>query len=111
MYQVHQTDVFSKWLSKLKDRKAVAKLLIRIESLKQGNPGDSKSLGSGIYELRIHFGPGYRVYYTRRSGLLVILLCAGDKSSQSKDVLKARRILKELEESKLNDQNIRIRSK
>lgn len=64
MYQVQQTDVFSKWLSKLRDRKAIARILARIESLRQGNTGDSKSLGSGLHELRIHFGPGYRVYFT-----------------------------------------------
>jgi putative addiction module killer protein len=96
MYQVQQTDIFAKWLFKLKDRKATAKMLVRIESLRQGNVGDSKSLGSGLHELRIHFGPGYRIYYTRRAGLLILLLCGGDKSSQSKDVAHARRILTEL---------------
>ena len=83
MYQVQQTDVFAKWFLKLRDRKAIAKLLVRVESLKQGNPGDSKSLGSGLHELRVNFGPGYRVYFTRKSGLLIILLCGGNKSSQS----------------------------
>ena len=96
MYQVHQTDIFAAWLSKLKDRRAIAKILVRIESLRQGNSGDSKSLGSGLHELRIHFGPGYRIYYTRKSGLVVLLLCGGDKSSQSKDIAHARRILTEL---------------
>lgn len=96
MYQVQQTDVFSKWLSKLRDRKAIARILARIESLRQGNTGDSKSLGSGLHELRIHFGPGYRVYFTRKAGLVVLLLCGGDKSSQSKDIARARDILSEL---------------
>lgn len=96
MYQVQQTDIFAKWLLKLKDRKAIAKILVRIESLRQGNTGDSKSLGSGLHELRIHFGPGYRIYYTRKSGLVVLLLCGGDKSSQSKDIARARSILSEL---------------
>lgn len=96
MYQVQQTDVFSKWLSKLRDRKAIARILVRIESLRQGNTGDSKSLGSGLHELRIHFGPGYRVYFTRKAGLVVLLLCGGDKSSQSKDIARARDILSEL---------------
>ena len=96
MYQVHQTDSFAKWLSKLKDRRAIAKILVRIESLRQGNTGDSKSLGSGLHELRLHYGPGFRVYYTRRSGLIVLLLCGGDKSSQSKDIAHARRIMNEL---------------
>jgi putative addiction module killer protein len=96
MYQVQQTDVFSKWLSKLSDRKAIARILARIESLRQGNSGDSKSLGSGLHELRIHFGPGYRVYFTRKPGLVVLLLCGGDKSSQSKDIARARNILSEI---------------
>jgi len=96
MYQVQQTDIFAKWLSKLKDRKAIAKILVRIESLRQGNTGDSKSLSSSLHELRIHFGPGYRIYYTRKPGLVILLLCGGDKSSQSKDIANARRILTEL---------------
>lgn len=101
MYQIHQTDIFAKWLAKLKDRKATAKILVRIESLRQGNTGDSKPLGSGLHELRIHFGPGYRIYYTRKSGLLILLLCGGDKSSQSKDIFHARRILSELRAERL----------
>jgi putative addiction module killer protein len=96
VYQVQQTDVFSKWLSKLKDRRALAKLLVRLESLRQGNFGDTKSLGSGLHELRIHFGPGYRVYFTRKSGVLILLLCGGDKSSQGKDIARARQLLNEL---------------
>jgi len=93
MYQIQQTDTFSKWLSRLKDRKATARILARIESVRQGNSGDSKSLGSGLHELRVHFGPGYRIYFTRKSGLVVLLLCGGDKSSQSKDIARARKIL------------------
>jgi putative addiction module killer protein len=96
MYQVQQTDNFSKWLSKLKDGRAIAKILVRIESLRQENTGDSKSLGSGLHELRIHFAPGFRVYYTRKSGLVVLLLCGVDKSSQSKDIAHARKIMAEL---------------
>lgn len=96
MYQVQQTDVFARWLSRLKDRKATARILARIESVRQGNSGDSKSLGSGLHELRIHFGPGYRIYFTRKSGLVVLLLCGGDKSSQSKDIARARKILSDL---------------
>ncbi|MCP5131328.1 MAG: type II toxin-antitoxin system RelE/ParE family toxin [Pseudomonadales bacterium] len=96
MYQVQQTDIFAKWLSKLKDRKAMAKLLVRVESLRQGNTGDSKTLGTGLHEIRIHYGPGYRIYYTRKSGLVILLVCGGDKSSQSKDIANARRIMAEL---------------
>lgn len=96
MYQIQQTDIFSKWLSRLKDRKATARILARIESVRQGNSGDSKSLGSGLHELRVHFGPGYRIYFTRKSGLVVLLLCGGNKSSQSKDIARARKILSDL---------------
>ncbi|NND83025.1 MAG: type II toxin-antitoxin system RelE/ParE family toxin [Gammaproteobacteria bacterium] len=96
MYQIQQTDVFAKWLTRLKDRRAAARVLARIESIRQGNSGDSKSLGPGLHELRIHFGPGYRIYFTRKSGLVVLLLCGGDKSSQSKDIARARSILSEL---------------
>ena len=96
MYQVQQTDTFAKWLSRVKDRSAIAKILVRIESLRQGNTGDSKSLGSGLHELRMHYGPGYRIYYTRKSGLVILLLCGGDKSSQSKDIARARKIMTEL---------------
>ena len=96
MYQVQQTDNFARWLSKLKDRRAIAMILVRIESLRQGNRGDSKSLGSGLHELRMHYGPGFRVYYTRKSGLVVLLLCGGEKSSQSRDIAHARRIMTEL---------------
>ncbi|MEM6545166.1 MAG: type II toxin-antitoxin system RelE/ParE family toxin [Pseudomonadota bacterium] len=84
MYQITQTDVFSNWLSKLKDRRAVARVLVRIESLRLGNVGDSKSLGSGLHELRLNYGPGFRICYTRRSGVVVLLLCGGKKSSQSR---------------------------
>ena len=96
MYQVTQTDVFSNWLSKLKDRRAVARILVRIEALRLGNVGDSKSLGSSLHELRLNYGPGYRIYYTRRSGVVVLLLCGGDKSSQSRDIVRARKVLNEL---------------
>lgn len=96
MYQITQTDVFSKWLSRLKDRRAVAKLLVRIEALRLGHVGDSKSFGSGLHELKINYGPGYRIYYTRRTGVVVLLLCGGDKSTQSRDVAKARNVLDEL---------------
>ncbi len=95
-YQVQQTDIFAILLSKLQDRRSIVKILVRIESLRQENSGDSKSLGSGLHELRIHFGPDYRIYDTRKSGLVVLLLCGGDKSSQSNDIAHARRIMTEL---------------
>lgn len=96
VHQITQTDLFSKWLSKLKDRRAVARVLVKIEALRLGNAGDSKSLGAGLHELRIDYGPGYRIYYTRRSGFVVLLLYGGDKSSQGRDISRARKALSEL---------------
>jgi len=97
VYQLQQTDVFSKWLTKLKDRKAVARILVRLEAVRLGKFGDAKSLGGKIFELRIHFGPGYRIYYARRSESLILLLVGGTKSRQSNDIERARKLLQEIE--------------
>jgi len=97
VYQLQQTDVFSKWLSKLKDRKAVARILVRLEAVRLGNFGDAKSLGGKLFELRIHVGPGYRIYYARRSENLVLLLVGGTKPRQSSDIERARKLLQEIE--------------
>ena len=96
MHQVRQTAVFAKWLSRLANARAKAKILVRIESLRLGNEGDSKSLGGSLYELRIHTGPGYRIYYARQREQMVILLCGGDKSKQRRDINRARALLHEL---------------
>lgn len=94
-YEVRQTAVFSKWLKRLKD--AVAKLAItrRIARLESGNFGDSKSVGGGVFELRIDVGKGYRVYFTNKGGKIVILLVGGDKSTQEKDIGTAKEMAKE----------------
>ena len=97
MYLIQQTEVFTKWLRKLKDIKGKVSIIRRIERAKNGNFGDFKSLGSDVYELRITVGPGYRVYYTLRGDELVILLVGGDKSTQTKDIEKAKNIKEELE--------------
>ena len=97
MYLIQQTEVFTKWLHKLKDIKGKVSIIRRIERAKNGNFGDFKSLGSDVYELRITVGPGYRVYYTLRGDELVILLVGGDKSTQTKDIEKAKNIKEELE--------------
>jgi len=88
MIFVRRTVEFDKWLKGLRDPTGKAKVLVRIERLKAGNPGDVRPVGEGVSELRIDFGPGYRVYYQRR-GDLIYLLCGGDKDSQDTDVQKA----------------------
>ena len=92
----HQTEVFSKWLNKLLDRKGRALILSRIARMELGHFGDAKSVGAGVSELRISFGPGYRVYFTKRGEEVVILLCGGDKGSQSSDIKKAQEMAAKL---------------
>ncbi len=96
MYIIKQTNIFSKWLAKLKDTQGKVAVLRRVERMKLGNFGDHKSVGNNISELRISTGPGYRVYYTKKDDAIIILLIGGDKSSQSDDIKKANEILKEL---------------
>lgn len=86
------TQTFDRWMRRLRDTQARTLIAERIRRLANGVPGDVKSVGSGVSELRIHVGPGYRVYFTRRGGQLIILLCAGDKDSQASDIQKAQRI-------------------
>jgi putative addiction module killer protein len=95
---VRQTETFSRWLNGLADRRARAKIAARIDRLAQGNLGDVASVGEGVSELRIHFGPGYRVYFAARGRALVILLCGGDKSSQAKDIKTAKQLARHLGE-------------
>ncbi len=83
---------FDRWLRKLKDRTAAARVLIRIDRLSIGNPGDVKPVGHAISELRIDYGPGYRVYYLRHGQQLILLLCGGDKTTQQADIATAQRI-------------------
>lgn len=94
--EVRKTEVFSKWIDGLKDIKARIKVLVRIERLTEGNPGDVKSVAKGLSELRISYGPGYRVYFTKKNKELIILLAGGDKSSQVKDIKKAIKLLENL---------------
>ncbi len=89
MVEVLKSDVFAKWLNGLKDRRAAARIIIRIERLAQGNPGDVKPVGSGVSELRIDYGPGYRVYLAQKDETVIILLCGGDKTTQQRDIAKA----------------------
>lgn len=94
--EIRKTDVFVKWLDKLRDVQARARVLARIERLAAGNSGDVKPVGGGISELRIDYGPGYRVYFTRRGRTLVILLVGDSKSTQVKDIKSARQLAEHL---------------
>lgn len=89
MIEIRETLVFSKWLESLRDRNARSRVQARIIRLGLGNPGDVKSVGHGVSELRIDYGPGYRVYFIEKGSELVILLAGGNKSTQSKDIKKA----------------------
>ena len=98
MIEILQTDEFTKWLKRLKDATARARILVRIRRLSlTENFGDMKPIGDGIYEMRIDYGPGYRLYYARRGNELILLLMGGNKSSQQKDIEKAKRINAEYE--------------
>ncbi len=96
VYQLQSTDVFDQWLHRLQDRKARARILARLESAQLGNLGDIRSVGEGIREMRVDFGPGYRVYFAQRGRALLLLLCGGDKSTQARDIAKARQVLRDL---------------
>jgi|SRR5665213_783608 len=96
MIAILKTDVFLNWLRSLRDEKAVARIQIRIDRLELGNPGDVKSVGEGVSELRVDYGPGYRVYFAQRGKVLVVLLCGGDKPSQNADIKTAKKMAKEL---------------
>ena len=92
MIEIRQTDVYARWLEKLRDRQAKARIAIRIRRLSLGNPGDVRPVGGGVSELRIDYGPGYRVYFMKQGAALVILLAGGDKSTQADDIAKARNL-------------------
>ena len=88
--QVRQTDTYRRWFASLKDKSARARVDVRIRRLWLGNPGDAKPVGNGVSELRIHYGPGYRVYFARRGDTVIILLAGGDKSTQAEDIRVAQ---------------------
>ncbi|MDR3726014.1 MAG: type II toxin-antitoxin system RelE/ParE family toxin [Terracidiphilus sp.] len=93
--EVRQTEIFSNWLRKLRDEKARARVQIRIRRLSLGNFGDVKPVGEGVSELRIDYGPGYRVYLQQQGNLLVLLLAGGSKRTQDADIAKAKQLAKE----------------
>ncbi|MEE6031124.1 MULTISPECIES: type II toxin-antitoxin system RelE/ParE family toxin [Avibacterium] len=96
MISIKRTETFDKWLKNLKDQRAKIKILARLKRLSFGNFGDVRPIGEGLSELRITEGKGYRVYLKNHNGEWVILLCGGDKSTQSNDILKAKQLAKEL---------------
>jgi putative addiction module killer protein len=87
-----KSETFDRWLKDLRDIRAAARIQVRLDRMATGNPGDVKSVGDGISEMRIDYGPGYRVYFMRRGSLTVVLLCGGDKSTQDKDIAQAKAI-------------------
>lgn len=97
MIEVRQTEEFSKWLQGLRDERARARIAERLLRVEAGNFGDAKPVGDGLSELRIDYGPGYRVYFVRRGPVLVILLCGGDKRTQAADIKRAKRTARKLE--------------
>jgi putative addiction module killer protein len=96
--QIRRTKAYTDWIDRLKDGVARIRIALRVDRLEEGNPGDSRSVGSGIVEMKINFGPGYRVYYTQRGDEIILLLCGGDKSTQSKDIARAKLLLAQYEE-------------
>ena len=96
MIQIEQTEAFAKWYAKLKNKEARARINVRIRRVSLGNFGDFKSVGSGVSELRIDYGAGYRIYFTKKGEEIVILLAGGDKRTQEKDILKAIKLAENL---------------
>lgn len=97
MIEIRQTETFSAWLQALRDSTAKAKIAVRVQRLAFGNPGDVRPVGGGVSELRIHHGPGYRVYYVQHGTVLIVLLCGGDKATQDKDIATAKKLAKDAE--------------
>ncbi len=97
MFVVEKSNHFDKWLATLKDRVAKARILVRIKKVEKGNIGDYRPVGGRVSELKIDYGPGYRLYFTKKGDTIIWLLCGGDKSSQQSDIKRAKEILKELE--------------
>jgi putative addiction module killer protein len=98
MYTILRSDTFAEWLDNLADEKAKARILVRLISAERGNFGDCAPVGGGISEMRVHFGPGYRLYFTRRGKVVYLLLCGGDKSTQKPDIKRAKTMLASLKE-------------
>jgi putative addiction module killer protein len=98
LIEVRQTDEYEKWFDSLRDRQAKARIDIRVRRLSLGNPGDAKPVGEGVSELRIDYGPGYRVYFVQRADVLIVLLAGGDKRTQDQDIRIAKQVARDLQE-------------
>ena len=98
MLELRETAEFSAWLKDIRDGTARARILVRVERVARGNPGDVEPVGEGVSEMRLHFGPGYRVYFIQRGNAYVLLLAGGDKSTQDRDVIVAKRLAAEYQE-------------
>lgn len=98
MIELKQTAVFAKWETRLRDKRARTIIAARLMRLAEGLPGDVEPVGEGVSELRIHYGPGYRVYFQRRGNVLIVLLCGGDKGSQARDIAAAHKLAMEWSE-------------
>jgi putative addiction module killer protein len=92
--ELKQTETFRKWRQRLKDHRARAMIASRLDRLAQGHVGDAEPVGEGVSELRIHYGPGYRVYFQKRGSTIIVLLCGADKSTQAKDIKTAKHLAK-----------------
>jgi putative addiction module killer protein len=97
MYAITQTEIYADWFEALRDQRAKARILARLRRFSLGNPGDVKPVGKGISELRVDYGPGYRVYYIQRGATLIVLLCGGDKDTQAADIERAKELASQLE--------------
>jgi len=95
MFEIIEDPTFSAWLTKLKDTQAKAKIAGRVQRLAHGLAGDVEPVGEGVSELRVHFGPGYRVYFVKHGAAVIVLLCGGDKSSQARDIKAAKALAKQ----------------
>jgi len=96
--EVRQTDLYARWFERLRDGQARARILVRIRRLSLGNAGDVRAVGGGVSEMRIDYGPGYRVYFVSRGQQLIVLLAGGDKQTQASDILAARSLARDLQD-------------
>ncbi len=100
MIEVLRSATFDRWMRGLRDRRAVARIDMRLQRVEQGNTGDTRSVGDGVSEMRIDYGPGYRLYFVREGNEAIVLLCGGDKGAQSRDIERAKRIAARWEEQR-----------
>ena len=98
MFLIQETDEFREWIDELRDQKAQVRIAARLRAIAAGNLGDWGPIAGPISEFRVHYGPGYRLYFTRKGSILILLLCGGDKGSQKRDIYRATKIFGELEQ-------------